>query len=363
MSSVRCGTGSPSLRQRGRGAISNPVGRFEPYEREPVDDGWEQDEDTPVLRTEVAVERPRRIITRNTSPDIPFDRSINPYRGCEHGCVYCFARPSHAFLGLSPGLDFETRLTAKPDAPERLRAELAAPGYVPAPIAIGTNTDPYQPVEARFRIMRGILEVLSETGHPVTIVTKGSLIERDLDVLGSMAARGLTHVGISLTTLDRSLSRSMEPRAPAPERRLQCIRRLADAGIPVRVMLAPLIPGLTDEELEAMMTAARQAGATAANYILLRLPGEVSDIFHDWLGTLDPARARRILARLRQMHDGREYDSRWGERMRGSGTLADLLARRYQLASRRLGYTPDLPKLCCDRFRPPRPPSAQFELF
>jgi DNA repair photolyase len=352
-----------SRRPRGRGAVRNPTGRFEPYERVPVDDGWDAAPEEEPLRTEVAIERPRKVITRNTSPDIPFDRSVNPYRGCEHGCVYCFARPSHAFLGLSPGLDFETRLTAKPEAPARLLRELASPAYTPAPIAIGTNTDPYQPIEARMKIMRGLLEVLREARHPVTIVTKGCLIERDLDILGPMAAEGLVHVGLSVTTLDRRLSRAMEPRAPAPERRLLTIRRLAGAGIPVRVMVAPVIPGLTDDDLEAILTAARDHGATAGSYILLRLPGEVRDLFQDWLGGLDPARARRILSRLDQMHGDRAYRSEWGTRMRGSGVLADLLARRFELATRRLGLSRTQAPLRCDLFRRPGSGARQLDLF
>jgi DNA repair photolyase len=350
------------MRPRGRGALRNPAGRFEPYERVPLDDGWETPEEVP-LRTHVAIERPRRVITRNSSPDLPFDRSINPYRGCEHGCVYCFARPSHAFLGLSPGLDFETRLMAKPEAPARLARELSSPAYRPRPIAIGTNTDPYQPVEARMKIMRGLLGTLRDFRHPVSIVTKGSLIERDIDILGPMAAEGLAHVGISVTTLDRHLSRAMEPRAPAPERRLLAIRRLADAGIPVRVLAAPLIPGLTDVELEAILAAARGSGATTCTYILLRLPGEVSDIFHDWLGGLDPARARRIVSHLHQMHGGREYRSHWADRMRGNGALADLLARRFDLAARHLGLDLPQPPLRCDLFRRPGTAAEQLELF
>ncbi|WP_424931320.1 PA0069 family radical SAM protein [Amaricoccus macauensis] len=348
---------------RGRGAARNPVGRFEPYAREPVDDGWEREEEPTVLRTQVAIEEPRTIIARNTSPDIPFDRSINPYRGCEHGCIYCFARPSHAFLGLSPGLDFETRLTAKPNAPALLRRELSARSYRPRPIGIGTNTDPYQPIEKRLGIMRGVLEVLRETRHPVTIVTKGSLIERDIDILGPMAREGLVHVGISVTTLDRGLSRRMEPRAPAPERRLTVIRQLAEAGVPVRVMVAPVMPGLTDNELEPILEAGRNAGARSASYILLRLPGEVSDIFHDWLDTINPARARRILSHLAQMHDGREYNSDWGDRMRGKGTLADLLERRFALAVRRFGLDGMQPPLRCDLFRAPGKTAEQLELF
>lgn len=348
---------------RGRGAGDNPVGRFEPYERVAFDDGWPAGEPPPVLRTEVAVEQPRSIITRNTSPDVPFDRSINPYRGCEHGCVYCFARPSHAYLGLSPGLDFETRLTAKPDAPRLLARELARKGYAPRPIAIGTNTDPYQPVEARLGIMRGILETLCEVRHPVTIVTKGSLITRDIDILRDMAALGLVHVGISVTTLDRSLSRMMEPRAPAPERRLAVIRELAQARVPVRVMAAPVIPGLTDHELENIVARAVEHGATAASYILLRLPGEVSDLFHDWLGRLPAPRARKVMARIREMRNGRDNDPRWSHRMRGNGIQADLLSRRFALACKRLGLDGALKPLRTDLFQPPARHDRQLSLF
>lgn len=350
-------------RLRARGAFSNRVGRFEPYERELVDDGWpREDPDRPLLRTEVAIERPRRILSRNSSPDIPFDRSINPYRGCEHGCVYCFARPSHAFLGLSPGLDFETRIVAKPEAPECLARELGAKRYVSAPIAIGTNTDPYQPVESRLRIMRSILRVLQDWRHPVTIVTKGSLIERDIDILAPMAREGLVHVGVSLTTLDKALSRRMEPRAPSPLRRLAVIQRLTKAQVPVRVMMAPVIPGLTDHEVETLLAAAREAGAETASWILLRLPGEVAPLFHEWLEGFGEARARKVVTRLREMHGGRDYDSDWGTRMRGQGVYADLIRSRFRLASRRLGYAEAAPPLRTDLFRRPEPKDQQLAL-
>jgi len=360
--------GSESMqagRRVGRGAASNAVSRFEPYARVAVDDGWPADtEPAPVLRTEVAAERPRRIITRNTSPDVGFDRSINPYRGCEHGCVYCFARPSHAYLGLSPGLDFESRLTAKPDAPALLARELARPSYRPAVIAIGTNTDPYQPIEARYRIMRGILEVLERFRHPVAIVTKGALVERDLDLIGALGRQGLARVGISLTTLDRSLARRMEPRAMAPERRLRAIRRLTEAGCPVRVMVAPVIPGLTDHELDTLLEAGRAAGAVAASYIALRLPREVAGLFRAWLAEVAPARAGRVMARIREMHGGRDYDPEWGRRMTGTGPQADLLAQRFRLARRRHGLAEDLPPLRTDLFRNPQAPETrQLSLF
>jgi DNA repair photolyase len=353
----------PDTRRRGRAAVSNAVGRFEPYARVAVDDGWEREPDTAPLRTELAVERPRRVLTRNTSPDIPFDRSVNPDRGCEHGCTYCFARPSHAFLGLSAGLDFETRLTAKPDAPELLAGELRRNGYAPATIAIGTNTDPYQPVEARLGIMRGILEVLRDFRHPVGIVTKGCLIERDLDILGPMARDGLAQVCVSVTTLDRDLARAMEPRAPSPERRLAVIRRMAEAGVPVRVMIAPVVPALTDHELEAIMAAARDAGAVAAGYIVLRLPREVAGLFREWLAEARPGRAAAVMARVREMHDGRDYDPEWGRRMTGTGVHAALIRRRFEIAERRLGLTRRLPPLRTDLFAPPVGAGRQLALF
>jgi DNA repair photolyase len=349
--------------RRGRGAVSNRVGRFEAFARLAVDDGWDRDEELPPMRTEVAVDASRTVITRNTSPDVPFDRSINPYRGCEHGCVYCFARPSHAFLGLSPGLDFETKLLAKPDAPRLLAAELARPGYRAAPIAIGTNTDPYQPVEKRLKIMRGVLEVLAEARHPVTVVTKGALIERDADILGEMGRAGLAAVGVSLTTLDRRLARAMEPRAAAPERRLAAIRTLADAGCPVRAMVAPVIPGLNDAELEALLAAGRDAGATAASYVMLRLPGEVAQLFREWLAAAYPGRAARVMNGVRALHGGRDYDPSWGKRMTGEGVEAALVARRFALAVARLGLLRRTPPLDVSRFRAPTPVGGQLPLF
>ena len=347
----------------GRGATSSRAGRFEPYARVAVDDGWELNEETRVLRTEVAVERPRSVITRNNSPDVPFDRSINPYRGCEHGCIYCFARPSHAYLGLSPGLDFESRLVARPLAPKVLAAELARRAYRPEPIAIGTNTDPYQPIEKKFRIMRGLLEVLRDFGHPVTIVTKGALVERDADILGELAARGLARVGISVTTLDRKLARGMEPRAAAPERRLAMIRTLSRAGVPVRVMMAPVIPGLNDHEIERVLEAGRDAGAVAAGYVALRLPREVAQLFRDWLAEAWPDRAAKVMNQVRELHGGRDYDPAWGKRMKGEGVRAELIGRRFAAARSRLGLDKELPKLRCDLFRVPQPESAQLALF
>ena len=350
-------------RTPGRAAKSNHAGRFEPHQRVAVDDGWEREEELPVLRTTTAIEVPRRLITYNRSPDLPFDRSINPYRGCEHGCVYCFARPTHAYLGLSPGLDFETRLVARPEAPNVLRRELAARKYRVAPIAIGTNTDPYQPIEQDMQIMRGCLEVLEETGHPVAIVTKGSLIERDIDILSRMARRGLVRVGISVTTLDARLSRLMEPRAPAPERRLQTIRRLAEAGVPVRVMASPMIPALTDPELETILERAKSAGARQASWIMLRLPREVSPLVQEWLAAHFPDRAGRIMARLREMHGGKEYDPTWHRRIRGEGAYAEIIASRFDLACKRLGLTTSGAAMRCDLFRPPAKERAQLSLF
>lgn len=350
-------------RSIGRAALSNPNGRFERYASEPIDDGWKEDTDLPPLRTEVTDESPRRIITRNRSPDISFDRSINPYRGCEHGCIYCFARPSHEWLGYSAGLDFETRLVAKPDAPLLLERELRGRSYVPDVIAIGTNTDPYQPLEASRRIMRSVLDVLSAYRHPVAIVTKGTLIERDIDLLGEMGRAGLARVGISVTTLDASLSRKMEPRVPSPKRRLETIRRLTKAGCPVRVMVSPVVPALTDHELEAILEAGAEAGAIAASWIMLRLPHGVSDLFRDWVSEHYPDRAARIMGRVRELHGGKDYDPEWGKRMTGEGLFAEMVKQRFAVATRRLGLARDLPPLRTDLFRLPRREGDQLSLF
>ena len=347
-------------RTPGRAATSNPDVRFDRYRTQAVDDGWQRDDELPVLRTQVSDERARRVITRNTSPDLSFDRSINPYRGCEHGCIYCFARPSHAFLGLSPGLDFETKLIARPNAAEQLRVELSNPRYQPATIAIGTNTDPYQPIEKDRQIMRQILQVLSDFNHPVGIVTKGTLIERDADVLAPMAAKGLVRVGISVTTLDPKTSRAMEPRVPLPAARLRTIRRLTDAGIPVRVMVSPVVPALTDHELEAILTAARDAGAVAASSIILRLPREVATLFRDWLEQTYPDRAARVMGRVRELHGGRDYDPEFGKRMTGQGEWAAMIRQRFALAARKLGLDRTLPALRNDLFA--RPPQAGDQL-
>ena len=348
---------------RGRAALSNDVGRFETFQREEIDDGWEVEEELPPLRTEVSIERPRSVITRNTSPDVHFDRSINPYRGCEHGCIYCFARPTHAYLGLSPGLDFETRLIARPEAPEILERELRAKSYKVAPIAIGTNTDPYQPIEKDHRIMRRILEVLHAYRHPVCVVTKGTLIERDADILGEMGRMGLARVGISVTTLDRDVSRKMEPRVPAPARRLQTIQRLADAGCPVRLMVSPVVPALTDHELEAILAAGAEAGATAASWIMLRLPLEVAPLFREWVGQAFPDRAARVMARVRELHGGQDYDPEFGKRMTGEGEFAALFAHRFSIAVNRLGLKDELPDLRCDLFECPARAGDQLSLF
>lgn len=351
------------VRARGRGADSNAVGRFEPYTREAVDDGWDRGDDLPPLRTEVREERPRRVVSRNTSPDLSFDRSINPYRGCEHGCIYCYARPSHAYLGMSAGLDFETRLIARPQAPDLLAHELSARGYQPAPLAIGTNTDPYQPIERDYLIMRRCLEVLRDFRHPVVVTTKGQLIERDIDILADMAAAGLVQVGIGVTTLQPELARRMEPRVPSPQRRLKMIERLSAAGIPVRVMASPLVPGLTDAELENILAAGCTAGATLASWILLRLPFEVSTLFQQWLSQHYPDRAGRVMARVRETHGGKTYDPAWSKRMRGEGVYAQLIHQRYKLACRRLGLNRSVPTLRCDLFQVPPRPGDQLELF
>ena len=348
---------------RGRAAQSNRPGRFERFDRDRVDDGWEIAEDLPSVRTEVSLETPCKIITRNTSPDISFDRSINPYRGCEHGCIYCFARPTHAYLGMSPGLDFETQLIARPDAPDLLAKELRAKSYVPKVITIGTNTDPYQPIEKEHRIMRRCLEVLRDFNHPVGIVTKGTLIERDIDILGDMGQRGLVHVGISVTTLDPKISRAMEPRVPHPKRRLKTIQRLTDAGCPVRIMTSPVVPGLTDHEIEAILQAGADAGAIAASWIMLRLPAEVSPLVQEWLAEHYPDRAGRIMARLREMHGGKEYDASWHKRMRGEGPYADMVAQRFAVAIKRMGLGTSAPPMRCDLFLAPVMPGAQMSLF
>ncbi|MDO5658878.1 MAG: PA0069 family radical SAM protein [Paracoccus sp. (in: a-proteobacteria)] len=340
---------------KARGADSRPANRFDALRSEAEHDGWDIPEEDRLLRTEITDEEPRSIITRNNSPDVPFDRSINPYRGCEHGCIYCFARPSHAYWGLSAGLDFETKITAKPNAAALLAREIGKRGYQCAPIAFGTNTDPYQPVEAQRAIMPDLWRVLLDWNHPASLVTRGKTVLRDLDLLASMAARDLIHVGISVTTLDPDLSRRMEPRAPAPATRLRMIRELADAGIPVRVMVAPVIPVLTEPDIEAILTAAHEAGARYASMIPVRLPHEVAPLFRDWLARHLPGRADYVMRRISDMRGGRDNDPRFGHRMRGEGVEAELMRQRFRLARKRLGYFEAPPALDCSRFaRPPR---------
>jgi DNA repair photolyase len=352
----------PERRVKARAAGSNDAGRFETRRRVAADDGWAREGDLPLLRTEVRLERARSAITYNRSPDLPFDRSINPYRGCEHGCIYCFARPSHAFLNLSPGLDFETRLIARPGLGAVLDAELRRTAYRVAPIAIGTNTDPYQPVEAEHRVMRELIEVLARFHHPLAITTKGTLIERDLDLLAPMAARGLLRVGISITSLDPDMSRRLEPRAAAPSRRLSIIRRLSGLGIPVRVMIAPVIPGLTDHQLEQILSAAREAGAVAASWIALRLPVEVSPLFQEWLARNEPGRAAKVMRAVREMHGGKDYDPEWSTRLRGEGLWSDLMSQRFDKAVARLNLNAGIAPLRCDLFRPPLRSGDQMSL-
>ncbi len=350
-------------RRRGRASNTNVSGRFEPLARVDVDDGWDSLIDLPPLKTEVALEAARHIITRNTSPDIPFDRSINPYRGCEHGCIYCYARPTHAYMGLSPGLDFETRLFAKPNAAKLLRAELMKPGYKVKPIAIGTNTDPYQPIEKTQKIMRSILEVLAELHHPVMITTKSAMVARDIDILAPMAKEKLVNVTLSVTTLDRRLARAMEPRASTPTRRLAAIEALSAQGIPTSVNASPMIPALNDHELEAILQAAHQMGARSAGYILLRMPLEVRDIFKSWLVEHYPGRYRHVLSVLRSMRGGADYDARWGKRMEGTGPFAQVLAKRFKLVTERLGLKTGKPGLRCDRFTGHAASVTQLDLF
>ena len=350
-------------RRRGRGALSNRGGRFETEIRVPFDDGWGSREELPAFSTEVQIERPRTILTRNTSPDIAFDRSINPYRGCEHGCIYCFARPTHAFMGLSAGLDFESRLFAKPNAARLLERELSAPNYRPRVIAIGTNTDPYQPIERQYRIMREILQVLDRANHPVAIVTKSALVARDMDILAGMAARGLAKVAISVTTIDRTLARGMEPRASTPMQRLETLRRLTEAGIPTAVMVAPVIPGLNDHEIERILDAAALAGVREAGYIMLRLPREVAGLFSEWLLRNHPDRYRRVLGLVRDVGKGRIYEGGFHRRMVGNGPFAWMIGRRFEIACERLRLNREKAELRCDLFTPPQARQMQLDLF
>ena len=351
----------------GRGSASFVDGRFQKQQVRLEDDGWDSlhalaEEQAPRLETVVTAEQARTVVSRNQSPDIRFDQSVNPYRGCEHGCVYCFARPSHAYLDLSPGLDFETRLFAKTNAAERLRAELTKPSYRCSPIALGINTDGYQPIERDWGVTRQLLEVLAECRHPCSIVTKGALVTRDLDLLAPMAEQGLVSVYLSITTLDNRLSARMEPRAAAPHTRLATVRKLTEAGVPVGVLVAPVVPAITDSELEAILEAAREHGARSASYVLLRLPHELKEIWREWLQLHYPDRAAHVMSLVQQMRGGRDYDSAFGTRMRGQGPFADLIAARFARARRRLGFGP-MPALDCSRFTPPRPDSPQGELF
>src|SRR5579871_6910174 len=374
---------------RGRGALSNAAGRFEKQARTLVDDGWSngqgkylstfpsgratelktddgwRDDDLapPALRTEVLLDASRTIIARNKSPDISFDQSINPYRGCEHGCIYCFARPTHAYLGLSPGADFESRIFAKPNAADLLAKELSAPGYVPKVIAIGTNTDPYQPIERQYKIMRGILEVLDRAGHPVGIVTKSALVLRDLDILARMARRDLVKVAISVTTLDPKLARVMEPRAATPSRRLDALKQLAGAGVPSSAMVAPIIPALNDAEIERILEAVAEAGVRHAGYVLLRLPLELRDLFREWLIENFPDRYRHVIKLIRETRGGKDYDSTFGKRMTGSGPIAWMIGRRFEVACERLGFNKTSVRTTTEHFQRPRPAAQQLDLF
>ncbi len=349
---------------RGRGARTNATGRYEAQTREAFDDGWTPDDVEPVqLTTTVTAEKAKVIITRNDSPDVGFSASINPYRGCEHGCIYCYARPAHAYMGLSPGLDFESKLFFKPQAAELLERELSKPRYVPEVIHIGGNTDPYQPQERRLRVTRQVIEVLSRFNHPFSIISKSGLILRDLDLLAPMAQKNLVRVAISITSLDRKLARSMEPRAATPEKRLDAVKRLSDAGVPVAVMFAPAIPGLNDHEMEAVLERAAEAGARSAGYVALRLPMEIADLFKEWLAADHPDRASRVMSLVRQMRGGKDYDSQWGKRMKGEGPIAALMSRRFSVAKTRYGLTRRLGDMDLTQFRPPPRAGSQIDLF
>lgn len=355
---------------KGRGARSNQSGRYEKEAREAVDDGWgidaepfDGDGEIPALKTDVTIERPKKIITFNKSPFVGFDRSINPYRGCEHGCIYCFARPTHAYMGLSPGLDFESRLFAKPGAAALLSKELANPRYKPRVVAMGTNTDPYQPIERKFRIMRGVLETFASFHHPVTILTKSGLVMRDIDILAPMAERKLTRVMLSITTRDNALARMMEPRAASPGKRFETVRRLSQAGICVGVMTAPMIPGLNDDEMESLLEEAKDAGAAFAGYTIIRLPLEVSQLFQEWLETYAPARAGRVMRHIREMNGGKDYDVDWSRGREIKAPYARLISQRFKKAAARLGLDGDKPPLDLSSFRVPAAQNPQMHLF
>ncbi|BBU28115.1 radical SAM protein [Burkholderia sp. THE68] len=365
---------APPAPLKGRGAVTNIQGRYEKDERERVDDGWlhaaaPEDEGTPPLRTQIFEERAKSILTRNSSPDIPFSVSLNPYRGCEHGCIYCFARPTHSYLGLSPGLDFESRIYAKINAPELLARELAKPNYEPEPIALGVNTDAYQPVERDLQLTRRVIQVLHDCGHPFAAITKSSLIERDIDLLAPMAERGQVMAAITVTTLDADIARTLEPRAATPSRRLRTIRTLAEAGIPVGVSIAPVIPFVTEPDMERVLEACAEAGATSASYIVLRLPWEVAPLFKDWLAAHFPDRADRVMSRVRDMRGGKDYDSNFSTRMKGEGLWADMLKQRFQKATKRLGLNArqrgilDMSEFQRPAKRAAGPSSLQLDLF
>ena len=349
---------------RGRGAKSNASGRYESLAQEAFDDGWTADDPAPAqVATTLSPERARTIISRNDSPDVGFDQSINPYRGCEHGCIYCYARPAHAYMGLSPGVDFETRLFFKPEAALLLEKELSKPSYRPKVIHIGGNTDPYQPSERSLRITRGVLEVMDRFSHPMSVITKSALIARDVDILAALARRDLVRASVSITTLDRKLARAMEPRAATPEKRLAAVKVLAEAGVPVGVGFAPVIPGLNDHEMEQVLERAAEAGATSAMYVTLRLPLEIKDLFREWLEAERPDRAKRVMSLVRQMRGGRDYDPQWGARMIGHGPIAELIGKRFHLATARLGLNLERRPLRTDLFTVPKKPQAQMELF
>lgn len=350
-------------RRRGRGAVSNPTGRYEPAQREGFNDGWDIEEELPPLPTEVILEKPRTIITKNDSPDILFEKSINPYRGCEHGCSYCFARPTHAYQGLSSGLDFETKIFAKPNAAELLEKELRAPSYQPTTIALGANTDPYQPVERKFRITRSILEVLNRANHPVGIVTKSALVTRDIDILSQMADKHLVKVAISITTLDPKLARKMEPRAASPSKRLETVRKLSEAGIPVSVLVAPIIPAINDHEIEEILKASAMAGAQEAGYVLLRLPHDLKELMRDWLAEHYPDKLKHVFSLLQEARGGKDYDSEWSTRQSGIGPYAWMIGRRFETAAERLGLNKRNLSLRKDLFRAPAKETGQLSLF
>jgi DNA repair photolyase len=356
----------PDKARKGRGAVANPDGRFEPQTRVRIDDGWgtldEETEEPPPIQTTVSIDATRTIIARNQSPDIPFSQSINPYRGCEHGCIYCYARPTHAYFGLSTGLDFETKLFAKPDAAKLLAEELRKPGYKPSAIALGTNTDPYQPIEREMKITRSVLETLAAFEHPFSIVTKSALVMRDIDIIAPMAAKRMARVFISVTTLDRDLARKLEPRAATPPRRLEAIKALAEAGVPIGIMTAPIIPALTDWEIERLLEAGRAAGAQSAGYTVMRLPFEIKDLFVQWLEAHAPGKAKHVLSLVRQVRDGKLNDPNFGTRMRGTGTYAELIAKRHRLACERLGFNRNDWSLDLSRFKPPPAPGDQLRL-